>query len=431
MHGTMRGLNFCRRAKALLLLLGVPWLALASAAAGDWPSWRGSETAGQGGEEPFPHAWTSDDWVWSVELPGVGHASPVVWRGRVYTASASTGPDGEAGGIRFVSCHAATDGRLLWQQKMPGPIDHHHVQNSSASGSAAVNECGVYWMWATRESLQVEAFTHDGHRMWHADLGPFQAEHGCGASPSLWHDRVIVPIDQDGLSAVVALDARTGQERWRLPRETAQAAYSTPLVLDGDAPLVVLAGMAHGLTGIDPATGKVVWERKCFSRRTVSSPVKAGPLVLGTCGEGGGDNTLVALRLPTPAMLAASAGKLIEPDVVYQLDRSVAPYVPTPLCTGRRIYLWGDRGVVTCVAAADGQLLWRGRVGGMFSASPIAVGGTVVNVSADGEVVVIADADALNVLGRSSLGEESRSTPAVADGRLFFRSVGHLRAIGR
>jgi outer membrane protein assembly factor BamB len=130
-------------------------------------------------------------------------------------------------------------------------------------------------------------------------------------------------------------------------------------------------------------------------------------------------------------MLAASAGKPIEPDVAYQLDRSVAPYVPTPLCTGRRIYLWGDRGVVTCVDAADGQLLWRGRVGGMFSASPIAVGGTVVNVSADGEVVVIADADTFTVLGRSSLGEESRSTPAVADGRLFFRSVGHLRAIGR
>jgi hypothetical protein len=103
--------------------------------------------------------------------------------------------------------------------------------------------------------------------------------------------------------------------------------------------------------------------------------------------------------------------------------------VPTPVCSGNRLYLWGDRGVVTCVAAADGAVLWRGRVGGTFSASPIVVGGTVVNVSADGEVVVIADGDAFEVLGRSTLGEPSRSSPAVAHGTLYFRSVGHLFAL--
>jgi outer membrane protein assembly factor BamB len=99
------------------------------------------------------------------------------------------------------------------------------------------------------------------------------------------------------------------------------------------------------------------------------------------------------------------------------------------VASGDRLYLWGDKGVVTCVNAADGEVLWRGRVGGNFSASPIVVGGTVLNVSADGEVVVIADAAEFEILGRSPLGEGCRSTPAVGAGKVFFRSVGRLHAL--
>jgi outer membrane protein assembly factor BamB len=159
----------------------------------------------------------------------------------------------------------------------------------------------------------------------------------------------------------------------------------------------------------------------------------AGANVVCTCGEGGGDNTLVAVKLPDRAVNDRVDGgaerPLSEPEIAYQLDRSVAPYVPTPVCSGERLYLWGDRGVVTCVQAADGAVLWRGRVGGVFSASPIVVGGTVINVSAEGEVVVIADGEAFEVLGRTPLGEPCRATPAVAGGRMFFRSVGRLLAL--
>ena len=400
----------------------------------EWPRWRGAAGAGAGGSQRFPHQWTEQDWAWTTNLKGQGHASPVVWRQRIYTASAD-----EATSKRFVSCHATTDGQQLWQREIPGPIEPHHVQNSSASGSVTVDEAGVYWLWATKEQLRCEAFSHDGIPLWHADLGPYASEHGFGSSAAVWRDRLIIPIEHDGPSAIVALDTKTGREQWRLPRETGRTAYSTPLVIEpsdssssGDA-LVVLASMAHGLTGIDPTTGRVIWERKCFPKRTVSSPVMAGPLVLCTCGEGGGDNTLVAVRPAASATAKRNeqdaTGKPPEPALAYQLDRSVAPYVPTPVCSGERLYLWGDRGVVTCVNAADGTVLWRGRVGGIFSASPIVVGGTVINVSAEGEVVVIADGDAFEVLGRTPLGEPCRATPAVAGGRMFFRSVGRLHAL--
>lgn len=389
-----------------------------------WSRWRGSDGSGSGGPHLFPRTWAATDWAWTAPLPGTGYSSPVIWKDHIYTASAD-----EPGGRRFVTCTSLADGRQLWNREIPGPIEPHHKQNSSASGSATADANGVYWMWAAKAGVHVEAFAHDGKPLWSVALGPFAGEHGFAASPAVCGDLLIVPNDQEAGSFIVALETATGKERWRLPRESAKTGYATPLVVgvEGGPQQIVMASMAHGLTGIDPATGKVLWERRCFPRRTVSSPVHAGGLVMGTCGEGGGDNALVAVKLPSPAPPAGDTSP--EPDVAYELDRSMAPYVPTPLSTGERLFLWGDRGVVTCVDAKTGDLKWRGRVGGTYSASPIAVGGGVINVSADGEVVTIADRDEFEILGRAPLGETCRSTPAVAGARLVFRGETKLYAL--
>lgn len=405
-----------------LLILTAALSALAAAPA-EWPRWRGHQGGGQGGDVAIPDDWSAVEWTWQAALPGSGHGSPVVSHGGVYTASAD-----EAAGKRFLCCHDAADGSLRWQREFAGPIEPHHAQNSSASSTVATHDDGVVWLWATKDNLRVEAFSHAGEPRWHADLGAYACEHGFGASPVVWRDLVIVPIDQDGPSAIVALDAKTGKERWRVARESGRTAYSTPLVIDsGDQPQVVAASQAHGLTGLDPTSGRVLWESRCFPRRTVSSPILAGALVLCTCGEGGGDNLLAAV--PLPETLPTGGGPPLAPEPAYTLDRSVAPYVPTPVCSGERLYLWGDRGVVTCVEAATGKTLWRGRVGGNFSASPIVAGGAVINVAADGEVVAIRDGDAFDVLGRASLGDTCRATPAVAGGRLYFRTAGRLFAL--
>jgi outer membrane protein assembly factor BamB len=392
----------------------------AEPAAQPWSRWRGAGGAGQGGVAVFPRDWADTDWAWSAELPGRGHASPVVRDGRIFTASAD-----EAAGMRFVTAHDFATGRLVWKRDIAGPIDPHHAQNSSASGSVVAGPAGVHWMWGTRAGIHVHAFSTDGEPLWQVALGAFAGEHGFGATPAACDDLLVVPNDQDGAGFVVGLDARTGSERWRLPREGGKASYATPLVMDGDGgPLVVLASMAHGLTGVDPATGAVLWERRCLPKRAVSSPIAVGGLIVATCGDGGGDNTLVALRPPD----GRTAGGP-EPPVIYRLDRGVAPYVPTPVASAGRLYLWGDRGVVTCVEAASGATVWRGRVGGGYSASPIVVGGTIVNVSQDGEVVTIADGDAFEVLGRVPLGETCRATPAVVGRRMVFRTENRLRAL--
>jgi len=429
----------------LLLVPAGPTWADPPGAAGTprhWPGLRGEAAAGQGGTRRFPHAWDATGWAWSVDLPGTGHASPVVWQGQVYTASALVDPADPTMCVRTLSCHEAASGTLLWERKIPGPVEEFNAQNSLASSTPVADADGVYWLWGTRDSLRAEAFSHAGEVRWHADLGPFNTEHGFAGSPALWRDLLVVPMEQDGPSKVIAVDTATGTARWTLARDKARTAYSPPLVLAGDdgtagsvagPPQIVLGSMAHGLSGIDPATGRVLWERRCLPKRSVSCPVvvaanarpAGGRIIVGTCGDGGGDNTLVALR--APAAGGALAGEeTVEPEIAYRLDRSAAPYVPSPLAVGDRLYLWGDRGVVTCVTAATGEIRYRGRVGGTFSSSPVALGGTILNVSADGEVIVLDDGDAFEILGRTTLGEEVRSSPAVAEGRLFIRSAGRL-----
>ena len=404
-------------AAAAVAAVGGP--ACCAAADEPWSRWRGVDGAGQGGDAVFPRQWTAAEWAWTAELPGRGNASPVVRGGRIFAASAD-----EAAGMRFVTCHDLATGRLVWKRELPGPFERHHAQNSSASGSVVAGADGVYWMWGTTAGIHVEAFTHDGGPLWQAGLGPFAGEHGFGATPALCGDLLIAPVDHDGTSFVAGLEARTGRERWRLPRESGKAGYATPLVIGAtpSGPLVVLASMGHGLTAIDPATGRVAWETRCLPKRAVSSPLVAAGLVIATCGDGGGDNTLVAVRPP-------ARGGAAEPEIAYRLERGVAPYVPTPVASGERLYLWGDRGVVTCVRAASGETLWRGRVGGNFSASPVVAGGAVVNVSQDGEVVSIADGDAFEVLGRLPLGEPCRASPAVVGGWMVFRGDRRLYAI--
>lgn len=416
----MRSTRWATRCGLAVVMLAGSWDRVATAdPGGDWPRWRGRDGAGSGGDLVFPAAWEASDWAWKTSLPGVGHASPVVWHEQIYTASAD-----EAAGIRYLLCHDLVGGKELWRREIPGPIGGHHKQNSSASGSVAVDAAGIYWLWGTAENVRLEAVTHDGKPRWQVDLGPFVGGHGFGGTAAVCRDMVIVPLEQDGPGMLVGIHAATGKERWRLPRAGVdKAAYSTPLVLDAavGGPQVICTSNAHGIYAVAPATGEVLWEQACFPRRTVSSPILAAGLIVGTSGDGGGNNLLVAVRPPAapgqPAMVA------------YEVDKSAAPYVPTPLESGGRLYLWGDKGVVSCVRAADGSAVWKGRVGGNYSASPIAVGGRILNVSSDGEIVVIADADTFEVLGRTPLDEETRASPAVANGRLIFRSASHLWAL--
>jgi outer membrane protein assembly factor BamB len=395
----------------------------AHAPAEEWTRFRGPNGSGQSEAITIPPTWGDEDYLWKVALTGVGQSSPVLWGERIFLTSADP-----RDGTRHVLCLSALDGTLAWKQDFASKTHAIHQQNSLASSTPTVDRDHVYAAWATPEEITLVAINHDGSTAWRADLGPFVSKHGFGTSPILYGDLVILTDDQDAESFLIALDRATGKIRWKVPRKVhdeQSTSYAAPCIYKpprGPAELIVCS-WAHGITSVDPANGNTLWEAPVLERRPVGSPILVGDLILANCGEGSGNNNVVAIR---PGGAGGSDAEL-----VYKIDKTSAPYVPSLVAKGSLVFLWGDRGVVTCIDGMTGKIHWRERVGGNYSSSPVRVADVVYCISTEGDVVALAASDQFKLLGKSSLGEGSRASPAVALGRMFLRTDSHLFAVGR
>jgi outer membrane protein assembly factor BamB len=395
-------------------------LAFASLApAQEWTRFRGANGSGVSTATTVPVRWTERDYNWKVELPGVGHSSPVLWGERIFVTSAD-----EKTGTRYLLCLRVRDGERLWTREFGGERTGKHQDNSFASATPAVDAGRVYVCWGSGKEYLVVALDHDGKEAWRVDLGSFKSGHGFGPSPIVHEDLLVVPNDHDGgAGALVGLECDSGKVRWKLPRKS-KAHYTTPCVFqpNGKPAELIFTSYEQGITSVDPKTGKVNWEVDVFDKRhvetAIGSPIVAGDLVLGTCGWLGVRQEVVAVR-PDGAKAAE----------VYRIDRG-APLCTTPLVKGDLLYLWTDGGMVTCADVKTGEVHWRERVGGSYYSSPVCVGDRLYGLSRDGDVVVLAASKLYEVLARNALGEGSHSTPAVADGKMYLRTFSHLISIG-
>jgi outer membrane protein assembly factor BamB len=395
---------------------------LQSACAQEWTRFRGPNGSGLSPAATVPVRWTERDYNWKVELPGVGHSSPVLWGDRLFVTSAD-----EKTGTRVLSCLRARDGQRLWSREFAGERHGKHADNSFATATPTVDEHRVYVCWGNGKEYPVVALDHDGKEVWRVDLGSFRSGHGFGPSPIVHDDLLIVANDQDGPSALYGLENATGKVRWKVPRKS-KAHYATPCIYRpaGRPAELIFTSYEHGITSIDPKTGRVNWELDVFNKghieTAISSPVVAGELVLGTCGWLGVRQEVVAVR-PYAGPEAAKPAEL------YRIDRAV-PLCTTPLLKGDLLFLWSDEGIVTCADAGTGKVRWRERVPGSYYSSPVCVGDRLYSVSRDGEVVVLAASERFELLARNRLGEGSHSTPAVAGGRMYLRTFSHLISLG-
>ena len=388
----------------------------------EWTRFRGPNGTGVG-EANIPGEWSEKDYNWRVELPGIGHSCPVLWGDKIFLTSAF-----EDTCTRIVLCLDAADGKILWRREFTSTVHTKHKMNSFASCTPTVDADRVYVAWTAPEEYTLMALDHDGNDVWQRNLGPCVSQHSGGTSPIIYQDMVILGNEQgdedaNGISFLVAVDRRTGETRWQRARQTEQVAYSTPCVFSrpGKPDELIFNSGAHGVTSIDPKTGNVNWELDVLDKRSVSSPVIAGGLIFATCGSGGGGNYVAAVRPP--------ASKSAQPEIAYRVDDS-APYVPTVIAKGDRIFLWSDTGIVSCLEAASGKQVWKKRVGGTYSGSPVIAGDKLICMSMDGTAVVVSASDEYELLGKNPLGEESRSTPSIAGGRLYLRTYSHLISLG-
>ncbi len=409
------------RVFAAMLMLQLGMTQCQPAAAGEpWTRFRGPDGLGIAEKADLPVSWTDKDYRWKVKLPGTGYSSPVIRGERVVVTSAK-----EEDGTLFVQCLKAASGEELWRQTFPSAKYQMHKFNSYGSSTPPLDERHVYVTWVTPKSYMAVALDQgQGREVWRRDLGPFVSQHGFGASPIVFGDLLIVPNDQDKNCSVIALDCGTGKTRWQRPRWSEGAAFATPCIFrpDGGKPQVILSSWGHGITSLDPQSGKLNWELPVFQNRIVGSPTVAAGLIFAAAGVGGVGRQAVAVRPGDP-------DRGVEAKVAYNVQGSL-PYVPTPVGRGSLVFLWNDQGVVTCLDGPTGKVQWRERVGGDYFGSPVRLGDRLYCIARDGKLVILAAADKFQLLGRIDLGQRSHSTPALADGVLYLRTVSHLMALG-
>jgi len=395
----------------LLLLILRPEITSAE----NWSRFRGENGTGVSLQTGISVTWDDDAIAWQVDLPGIGHSSPCIWEKALFVTSAT-----DEGTRRLLLRLNADTGDEVWRRELALETNHLHRKNSWASGTPATDGLRVYVIFADTKTHAVAAWDFDGNELWKVDLGTFESQHGQGVSPVVVDGMVIVPNDQKGPSSIVALDAETGEVRWKSPRPSGSTSYVTPMVVDTDnGKALICASQASGVSSLDLATGHTHWETGPLPERTVASPVESHGIVLATCGKGGQGKYMVFVDLNARS----------EKDRIARDRRQRLPYVPTPVIWEGLAFLWGDSGVVSCVELPSGENVWTERVPGNYSASPVCINGHVYCVAEDGVVTVIEASRSFRLLGRTPLGDPCYSSPAVANRHLYLRTFHTLFAI--
>ena len=418
-----------------LLILSL-LLTAARAESADWPRFRGPNGTGISDAKDIPTTWTADDYAWTKELPGQGHGSPVVVGNRIYLLSGD-----ELTAKRSILCVNATDGKLLWQRAFESKPGHLHSDNNYASATPTADTDGVVAAWTSTDSFMLVALNNDGHEMWRHNLGEYKSAWGGAPCPIIVDDLVVILNDQmdpkimaqflpetikpsePGKSSAIAFDRTTGEVQWEISRRTIIAGYATPCVrqLDSGGKEIVFFGTGNGMTGVNPATGKINWELEDALRsRTVMSPVLAGDLIIGSHGRGLVGDKLVAVRPPNNQNDNAQ--------VIFELKKSV-PLVPTPIYRNGLLFLTCETGIVSCIDATNGIEVWRERIRGKFYASPVCIDDRLFCVDRSGNVIVIAAAGKFTQLAANALGDDCFATPAVANDSIYFRTASQLIAL--
>ncbi|MFT5495701.1 MAG: outer membrane protein assembly factor BamB [Kiritimatiellia bacterium] len=383
------------------------------AGAEDWPRFRGPNGAGVS-KTDIPAKWENANFRWSIDLPASGHGSPIVAGKKVFVLCGD-----EKTGTRIPLCIDSDSGKVIWKASVEAVANKHHKFNSVASTTPASDDQRVYFSWGTSEALTIAAYDHAGMSKWSANLGPSIGGHGFGASPIVHQGLVIINKDQDRDGEWVAVHADTGEVAWRLPRKSLRISYSCAVAYKDQ---LILNNWQHGITGIRPRDGTLLWEKSVYDletkERAISSPVIAGELIIATCGFTTNPKHCVAVR-------PLGDGKVEE---VWRIERSV-PHIPTPIVYGDWVFLWEDKGIVSCVKHQTGETIWKERVNGEYFGSPVIAGDKIFCIDKSGSVSVIRATDRLELLAVNELDELCRTTPAIGDGKMFVRTFERLYAI--
>jgi outer membrane protein assembly factor BamB len=455
----------------------------AQQSATDWSRFRGPNGSGQARGDKFPTEFSqTKNMLWRLPLPK-GHSSPIIWKDRIYVTAFR-------GDALFTIAVDRTTGQQLWERQAPETktkiVDK---RNNPASPSPALEENRVYVFFPDYGLIAYDAA---GKELWKKPLGPFNNIYGLGASPVIYNDLLLLAVDQSRGSYLLAVDKRTGNDKWKTPRPEATSGHATPIIWrsPNGRDQILLPG-SFLLTAYDPDNGAKLWWVRGLSWEIKSTPVIAdGVLYVNGYGspEGDPDRKIVLPSAdevwvtadadkngtlskeefpkgPPPdwfgvadldrngtivkeeweyiraalgaenGMLAirlGGSGDMTDKAIQWKYQRAV-PQLPSPIVFKNVLYMVNEVGVVTTLNPETGALIKQGRLTGAlgnYYASPVAAGGYLYFMSERGAVAVVPPGGDLTPMVVNDLAEDTYATPAFADGKIYIRTVEALYAFG-
>ncbi|OYP37918.1 hypothetical protein CGZ80_04080 [Rhodopirellula sp. MGV] len=401
----------------------------------DWYQFRGPGGQGISTCENVPTEWSpSENVVWEFDDPGKGWSSPVIQNDRIYLTTAvplgeekitsdgkNTSSAETAYSLRAV-CLDAKTGKALWSTpvgEVP-PGAKAHPKNSHASGTPIVTEDRLYVHFGIYGTAALDL---EGNVIWSREI-VFKPVHGCGGSPILYKDMLIFNCDGGDHAFVMALDKATGEDRWKTDRSVPaelKFSFSTPLIITTDAGDTLVSAASDAAYGYDPNTGEEKWYVHYPKKWSiVPRPVYAGGLIL-VCTGYVGKAELLAIR-------PDGSGDVTETHVEWRDDKFV-PFNPSPIVVDDMIFTVSDDGIASCRNLADGEMIWKKRLGGNYSASPFLSEGKLYFLSEDGECTIIRAIDEFEEVAQNEIEDRTLASIVPLDGGLLLRTASTLYRI--
>ncbi len=389
---------------------------------GPWAQFRGPGGQGHSTERGLPATWSSTvNIVWKTPLPGGGTSSPIVAGSRIFlTCYSGVAAEGLK---RHLVCLDRSSGKVLWDRAVAAKLPEQErirEEHGYASSTPVADAERVYAFFG---KSGVVAFDHAGRQLWQSDVGSGLNGWGSAASPVLYGELVIVnaSVESDSL---VALDRKTGQERWRAGG--IKESWNTPILVQsptGKAELVL--AIFGKVLGFDPASGRQLWSCNTdIGWYMVPSLVARDGIVYCIGGRQGG-----ALAVRT-----GGQGDVTGSRRLWTLRKG--SNVTSPVLVGDHLYWMHENlGIALCVEAKTGRLVYEERVParlGQVYGSPIVADGKIFYPSRGGQTVVVPASPRFQVLAVNDLrdGSSFNACPAVAGGKLLIRSDKYLYCIG-
>ncbi len=375
----------------------------------DWPWWRGPSRDGVAvGTEPVLTKWSNtQNILWKTPVSGRGHSSPIVVGDRVFLTTAD-----EAQKVHSVLAFDRQTGKSLWKVDVNkgGFPAKNHAKNTEASPTLACDGERLFATFYHHDTVQATALDLDGKQVWQQTVGPFRPrsfEYGYAPSPTLYRETVIVATEFDGDSAITALDRQTGKQVWRTPRKSS-ITFSTPVVAHVAGKDQLLISGTNQVSSYDPATGKSLWAADGTTFATCGTMVWDGDIVFASGGYP---------KAETLAVKADGSGKVLWSNNQKCYEESMLAYEGY-------VYALTGNGALFCWRGTDGKEMWKQRLQGPVSSSPVLAGGHIYQANERGVCYVFKpNPEKFEAVAENQLGDEGFPSPAIIGNRVFIRTA--------